>query len=53
MFVDVSFNGKATKSVMVDTWAIHNFVSEAKTTWLGLRLVSDVIGKIRLLTRRH
>ncbi|XP_062021178.1 uncharacterized protein LOC133737687 [Rosa rugosa] len=42
MFVDGSINGKIAKSVMVDTGATHNFVSETEARRLGLKLEKDV-----------
>ena len=41
MFIDASLNGKATKSVMVDTGATYNFISEAEAKRLGLKLQKD------------
>ena len=49
MFVDASFNGKATKSVMVDKWATHNFISEDEVAWLGLKLVSNDTSKMKAI----
>ena len=41
MFIDASLNGKAAKSVMIDTGATHNFISEAEAKRLGLKLQKD------------
>ena len=41
MFVEATINGKTAKSVMVDTGATHNFISEAKAKRLGLKLEKD------------
>ena len=49
MFVDASSNGKAAKGVMVDIGATHNFVSEVEVARLGLKLVSDDTGKIKVV----
>ena len=42
MFVDALLNGKLAKSVMIDTGATHNFVSEVETKCLELKLEKDV-----------
>ncbi|XP_060673257.1 uncharacterized protein LOC125420382 [Ziziphus jujuba] len=41
IFVDAAINGKATKSVMVDIGATHNFCSEIEARRLGLCLQKD------------
>ena len=48
MFVDVTLNGKPSKSVMIDTSATHNFVSEVEAKCLGLKLEKDV-GRIKAI----
>ena len=52
LFVDASFNGKAAKSVMVDTGATHNFVSKAEAAQLGLKLVGDDTGKMKAVNSK-
>ena len=52
LFVDASFNGKAAKSVMVDTGATHNFVSEVEAARLGLKLVGDDTGKMKAVNSK-
>ena len=41
MFVDAAINGKPAKSVMIDTGATHNFISELEAKRLGLKLEKD------------
>ena len=42
IFVDATLNGKPIKSVMIDTGATHNFVSEVEAKRLRLKLEKDV-----------
>ena len=42
MFVDAILNGKPAKSVMIDTGATYNFISEVEAKRLGLKLEKDV-----------
>ena len=42
MFVDATIHGKVAKSVMIDTGATHNFVSELEAKRLGLKIEKDV-----------
>ncbi|WP_265645587.1 retropepsin-like aspartic protease, partial [Escherichia coli] len=41
MFIDAAINGKAAKSVMIDTGATHNFISVMEARRLGLKLDKD------------
>ena len=41
MFVDATINDKAAKSMMIDTGATHNFISELEAKRLGLKLEKD------------
>ena len=42
MFVDATLNRKPMKSVVIDTGATHNFVSEVGAKCLGLKLEKDI-----------
>ena len=42
MFVDVTLDGKSTKSIIINTDTTHNFVSEVEVKHLGLKLEKDV-----------
>lgn len=42
MFVDASINGKVAKSMMIDTGANNNFISEAEAGRLQLKIEKDV-----------
>ncbi len=50
MFIDAAINGKAAKSVMIDTGATHNFISVMEARRLGLKLDKDP-GRIDIESR--
>ena len=51
MFVDATLNGKPAKSVMIDTGATNNFVSEIEAKCLGLKLEKDV-GRMKVVNSK-
>ena len=48
MFVDATLNGKPMKSVMINTGATHNFMSDFEASRLGLKLEKG-IGRIKAI----
>ncbi|XP_062118644.1 uncharacterized protein LOC133832296 [Humulus lupulus] len=51
MFVNSTINNKSAKSVMIDTSATHNFISELEAKRLGLKLEKDA-GHIKVVNSK-